>query len=93
MKTLRHTLIERGSSNIFHSVRQLPSLNSRFVANAGFGFFDSKIAFVCLLLLFLGFTVQGQTTFNYTGATQNYTVPSGVTTITVDGAGAEAGAA
>jgi hypothetical protein len=47
-----------------------------------------------LLLLFMivsGFISKAQTIFNYTGAVQTYTVPVGVSTISVDVAGAKGG--
>lgn len=48
-----------------------------------------------LLLLLVGFRgslrAQTSTTFNYTGAVQTYTVPCGVTSVTVDVVGAQGG--
>ena len=38
-------------------------------------------------------TLSGTNTFSYTGAVQTWTVPSGITSVTVDMSGAEGGAA
>ena len=52
-----------------------------------------KVLFYSLLyvLISLGFTGFAQTTFNYTGGLQTYTVPAGVSTIAVDVQGANGG--
>lgn len=47
-------------------------------------------AFICLLLAFSTFS-QTTTTFNYSGSIVNYTVPVGVTQLTIEAWGAEGG--
>jgi hypothetical protein len=46
---------------------------------------------VFMSMLF-AYTVTGQVTFNYTGSMQTYTVPLGVTSVTVEAWGAQGGA-
>ncbi len=50
-----------------------------------------KKIYILSLLAFLGLKSIAQTTFNYTGGVQTYTVPAGVTSITVDAQGAKGG--
>ena len=44
-----------------------------------------------IIILLIPAVVFGQTTFNYTGAMQTYTVPAGVTTIQIEAFGAQGG--
>ncbi|HEX2900898.1 MAG TPA: hypothetical protein VHS96_14350, partial [Bacteroidia bacterium] len=45
----------------------------------------------CLILLLPATAIQAQTTFGYTGTIQTYTVPPGVTSISIDASGAQGG--
>jgi hypothetical protein len=46
---------------------------------------------VTIALLVMVFGINGQITFNYTGLSQTYTVPAGVTSISITAAGAQGG--
>lgn len=50
-----------------------------------------KKVFLLISLISSCFSLSAQTTFSYTGTVQTYTVPSGVTTIGIDAAGAQGG--
>jgi hypothetical protein len=50
-----------------------------------------KKELLTFLIVVSGFISMAQTTFNYTGAVQTYIVPIGVSTISVDVAGAREG--
>ncbi len=56
-------------------------------------FYLSKVLIIAAIILGVNFNTQAQTTFNYTGSVQYYTVPAGVTALGIDAIGGSGGAA
>jgi len=53
---------------------------------------NTSTKIICILVLSLGIgNVNAQTTYNYTGSLQTWTVPCGVTSVTIDSYGAQGG--
>lgn len=51
----------------------------------------NKTTLLCSILLLCGIQANSQTTFNYTGDVQYYTVPAGVTSLQIEAYGAQGG--